>query len=399
MITKGLVVRMFDAAYMQRWNDRLRPVELFEIDKQAHKMIAAYCIGKFSEHEKDFDWISIIEGGIFELLQRVVLTDIKPPVFYRIKSDRDKYRRLNEWIYGELKKFIAPLGGGFAERFRAYFETEDESSINRRVLGAAHIFATRWEFSIIEGFNLGGFDIENIRKSLDEKMEEYADLPGMQAITAHNMHNQYKNFLDLCGQLRFQYRWSNLHKTPKTSVLGHMLMVAILSYLYSLELNACPRRAFNNYFTGLFHDLPEVLTRDIISPVKRSVEGLKELIKEYEKELMDREVFSLLPTSWHPEMRMFTEEEFSNIAELDGEITELSSEEISAIANSDGCNPRDGSLVKASDELSAFIEAWSAIKNGSTADDFHRVKVILRDKYDQKTIAGINFGQMFADFE
>jgi putative hydrolase of HD superfamily len=77
-----------------------------------------------------------------------------------------------------------------------------------------------------------------------------------------------RNFIDLCGQLRFQLRWSYLHRIPKTSVLGHMLIVAVLSYLFSLEIGACRKRCYNNYFTGLFHDLPEVLTRDIVHPVK-----------------------------------------------------------------------------------------------------------------------------------
>ena len=34
-------------ANMQRWNDKIRPVELRELDKQAHKMVIAYLIGKF----------------------------------------------------------------------------------------------------------------------------------------------------------------------------------------------------------------------------------------------------------------------------------------------------------------------------------------------------------------
>ena len=29
---------------MRRWNDKLRPVELFELDKQAHKMIVAFLL-------------------------------------------------------------------------------------------------------------------------------------------------------------------------------------------------------------------------------------------------------------------------------------------------------------------------------------------------------------------
>jgi len=42
MIRKAFLEKIFDAANMQRWNDKIRPVELRELDKQAHKMIIAY---------------------------------------------------------------------------------------------------------------------------------------------------------------------------------------------------------------------------------------------------------------------------------------------------------------------------------------------------------------------
>jgi hypothetical protein len=104
---------------------------------------------------------------------------------------------------------------------------------------------------------------------------------------------------------------------PRTSVLGHMLIVAILSYLFSLEIGASEKRCINNYFTGLFHDLPEVLTRDIISPVKNSINGLDDLIKEYEKREMERRIYRIIPDNWHSEIRMFTEHEFDNIITIE----------------------------------------------------------------------------------
>ncbi|HNZ61289.1 MAG TPA: hydrolase, partial [Methanofastidiosum sp.] len=63
MIRKSLLLRIFDAAYMQRWNDKLRPIELVELDKQGHKMIIAYILGKFEENKNGFNWIEVIEGG------------------------------------------------------------------------------------------------------------------------------------------------------------------------------------------------------------------------------------------------------------------------------------------------------------------------------------------------
>ena len=395
VIRKALLLKIFGAAYMQRWNDKVRPVELVELDKQAHKMIIAYFLGKFEESTEGFDWVSVIEGGLFELLQRLVITDLKPPIFYKIKSDRAKYGKLNDWVFKEIQPVISPLGAEFSVRFRDYFASTDETPA-RSVLNAAHFYATKWEFDILERANPGGYEIGSIKESLDRKQEEYAGLKGMAGLRENG---RYRSFLDLCGQLRFQTRWSNLHRVPKTSVIGHSLFVALLSYLFSIQVGACRRRSINNYFTGLFHDLPEVLTRDIISPVKRSVEGLDELIKEYEKEQMDKEVYGLIPREWHADIRMFTEEEFTSIVHVNGRRKKVASAEISGKYNEDGFNPRDGELVKAADSLAAFIEADVAIKNGSYSPEFQEAKMAFRNMYGRADIAGINFGEIYADFD
>ncbi|MFX0203746.1 MAG: YfbR-like 5'-deoxynucleotidase [Candidatus Hodarchaeota archaeon] len=395
MIRKALLLKIFDAAYMQRWNDKIRPVDLIELDKQAHKMVIAYFLGKFEEREKDLDWIEIIEGGIFELLQRIVITDLKPPIFYRIKEDPDKYRKLNEWVYNDLESIITPLGPRFCERFKHYFSNIDET-LNKRILSAAHFYSTKWEFNIIEWANPNSHEIDTIKKDLQKKQEKYYDLKGIAQLA---MYDNYKNFIDLCGQLRFQSRWANLHRIPKTSVLAHSLFVAIVSYLFSLEIKACEQRSVNNYFTGLFHDLPEVLTRDIISPVKRSVREIDYLIKEYEKEQMEKEVYSLIPENWHPEFKMHTENEFESIVTIGGQRRRVSSREINDNYNENEFNPRDGELIKTADDLAAFVEAYVAIRNGSTSKYFEEAKSSVKRRYSGVNSAGVNLGEIYADFE
>ncbi len=49
MIRKALLLKFLDAAYMQRWNDKIRPVELIELDKQAHKMVVAWFLARVEE--------------------------------------------------------------------------------------------------------------------------------------------------------------------------------------------------------------------------------------------------------------------------------------------------------------------------------------------------------------
>jgi len=398
MITRALIEKIFEAASMQRWNDQIRPVELVELDKQAHKMIIAYVLGKFEEGQKDFDWVQIIEGGFFEFLQRLILTDLKPPIFHRIKRHPTHYRKLNEWIYLQLKPKITPLGREFCQRFRSHFLEPDEKNLNQRILNAAHFYASRWEFNIIERANPGGFEIDEIRQDLDTKLEEYNDLKGISKLY---LQTNIRNFVDLCGQLRFQYRWSHVPRTPKTSVLGHMLIVAILAYLFSGEIQACRKRSINNYFTGLFHDLPEVLTRDIISPVKRSVSGLDKLIKQYESEQMKKVVYRLIPSKWHSEIKMFTEDEFKSIITLDKKIVTKKSEVINRLYNEDRYNPRDGEIIKAIDNLTAYLEAYLSINNGLKNYQLTEAKDNIFKKYTElePKIAGIDFSSLYADFK
>ncbi|HHX75692.1 MAG TPA: HAD family hydrolase, partial [Firmicutes bacterium] len=84
MITKELLQLLFAAAAIQRWNDHNRPHKGFtELDKQAHKMIYAFLLAKFEEADRgvSINWRHLIEGAFFEFLHRILLTDIKPPIF------------------------------------------------------------------------------------------------------------------------------------------------------------------------------------------------------------------------------------------------------------------------------------------------------------------------------
>jgi putative hydrolase of HD superfamily len=398
MITAAFIRKIFDAASMIRWNDKMRPIEFTELNKQAHKMIIAYVLGKFEEENSSsgLDWIEIIEGGIFELLQRIVVTDLKPQLFHRIERDPDRYKELNLWVYKELEDLISPINNNFCKRFKNYLLEEDiEKNLNKRILRAAHYYASRWEFNIIESANPNGYAVSEIKRDLQEELEKYGDLKGIHKLA---MYSNYKSFVNLCGELTFQIRWSHLHRVPRTSVLGHMLIVAILSYLISIEIGACRKRRINNYFTGLFHDLPEVLTKDIKSPVKKAVKELDRLIKEYEIEEMQEKIYTLIPASWHSEMKMFTEDEFISIVTVKGRIETKSSDEITKGFNEDGYNPRDGEIVGAVDDLSAFIEVCLALENGIGSMELRKAKDALRTSNEEKSISGFSFKEIYGNF-
>ncbi|MEN6554329.1 MAG: HD domain-containing protein [Methanobacterium sp.] len=397
MIEK-LIERFFEAASMQRWNDHIRPVELTELDKQAHKMVIAYVIAKIEEDRKGkghVNWLNLIESFIFEFLYRLVLTDIKPPVFHRMMAERRQ--ELNNHVLTELKEDFDYLNDEkFKHKFESYF-MRDENTLERRILRAAHYLATNWEFKIIYHSAPFIYGIEKTKENIENQIEDHYDLIGVQKIL---LGKKSYGFVDLCGQLRFQKRWAHSPRVPETSVLGHMLIVAITAYLCTIKMESepCERRVYNNFFAGLFHDLPEVSTRDIISPIK-SAAGLEDIIKDYENERMKEEVLPLLPKTWHDEMKYFTEDEFENKIKKEGVPQKgIKFKETNKKYNRNEYSPIDGELIRACDKLAAFIETNLSIEYGITSRYLEEGRENIFDAYRNKVISGTDFGRIFDYF-
>ncbi|TQR27820.1 hydrolase [Campylobacter sp. MIT 97-5078] len=393
MIGIKLIEHIFKAASISRWNDYPRMANLVELDKQAHKFIIAYFIAKM---EKNVDMRRIIEAGIFEFLSRVVVTDIRPDVYREIvKQKKDE---VNAWVLSKLEPMIEGLEEGkFLKRFEHYLRS-DEYEKEKLILRAASYFATKWEFNIIYQTSQFLSDIEEIKSKVEEELEDYYELIGARKIA---LNQKIAKIIDLSGRLRFQKRWAQTPRIPETAVLGHMLVVAILSYFYSLEIKACDTRLEYNFYCALFHDLPESLTRDIISPVKYGIEGLHTLIGEYEMKLIDERILPFVPIEFRAEFAyilgirkdengVFIKNEFENrsfknnqVGVCSGSLDSLNSNEYKAI---------DGKALKYCDKLAAFIEAGLSISYGVKSKELESGFWDMYDFFkDYSSINGVNF--------
>lgn len=387
---------VFRGFHIQRWNDRIRPMDLIEIDKHAHKMLISYILAKYEVSNYSINWSKLILYGIFEMFRRIAISDIKSPIYAEITKRPEVFEKLNEFVYNKYSSIIEEVN--FLNEFRTFLdESHKDNSIEIRLLNAAHIYASIWEFKIIENANPGNYQIEKIRKELDNRMSPYSDLIGIQKLSEPF---PIKHFVDLFGYLRFQYRWAQLPRVPKTSVLGHSLLVAIISYLFARQNNACPKRLFNAFFGGLFHDLPEAVTRDIISPVKTSSPELDELIKNLEQELAIAEIYPLLENDWIDEIKFFTIDEFANKVVKNNEIMVIDNvEELNSQFNEDIYNPYDGSLIRAADHLAAFLEVWNSCNAGIRTDEMSSAAHNIRERYMTKKYGEVEFRRIYEHFK
>lgn len=394
MFKKSFLELLFKGFSIERWNDKLRPWQLMHIDKHAHKMMIAYCIGKLEEDAgNQFSWTDVIKGGVFELIRRTVISDIQSPVFKEISKNHTLVSKLNGVIFMEIQSFFN--NPKMKEEFSRYLREPDYlHPHSKRILDAAHKYSSYWEFQLIRNANPEGYMIKEIEIHLGNEIDSYSDLEGIKRLTKrHNL----KNFVDLVGEMRYQIRWGHLPRIPKTSVLGHVMLVASLSYFMTMELhNPCDKRIYNNFFAALFHDLPEAVTRDIIKPVKRSVPGMEEEIKRIEKKLAEDEIYPNLEASWIPEIQFFTQQEFHPKI-MDGKIVKHN--EISEFYNEDRFNPYDGSMVKCCDDFAAFLEAYSSINFGIHSIELEQAMKSIKERYKEKVVAGLYIYELFDVFD
>jgi putative hydrolase of HD superfamily len=393
VINPKIIEYIFSSASIQRWNDYPRMVELVELDKQAHKFVIAYFIAKM---EKDVNMTHLIEAGIFEFLRRVVVTDIRPDVFRNALQKKKK--EINSWVIGKLRTSLADIDdGNFLQKFEEYLNDETTYQKERFIHKAASYLSTRWEFSIVYQTSQFLNDIESVKKAVDEEIEDYYELIAVRKIA---LNKKLAKVIDLSGRLRFQKRWAQTPRIPETSVLGHMLTVAIFSYFYSLKVNACPKRLESNFFCALFHDLPEALTRDIISPVKYSVDDLSEIISEYEIAKIEEEILPNIPESLRSEFAYILgligdkKDEFLDRIIDNGEVKAV--ESVSSY-NLDKYSAIDGHALKQCDKLSAFIEASLSISHGIKSKELvSGKKEIIKGL---KTINGVDFLQIAKEID
>lgn len=379
-LSAEMLYYMFESANMHRWNDHYRTIDLTEIDKQAHKASIAWFLGKCEElRGKTVNWHILIEHSIFAFIHRIAITDLKPPVYYELIKKDENRRAINDYAYEQFVARVPSMDTRFLARFREYID-KGSDLLEDHILSAAHYLATRYEFDLIEAVNHSVIDIQETKNEIREQLESYRkyNLAGLSLPAEEDVKLQ--DFIKLVGQLRCQQRWARIPREPKTTVLGHCVFVANSVYFNDLDQGVTDgHRIYNDYYSGLFHDLPEVLTKDVITPVKSSSKDITESLGDIEIMMFNKKVLPLmLDGHWVSELGTMALRPFEAVKGFD----------------------RDYEAIKACDMLAAWIEAYVSIQYGVSSKMLRDAKVqtgysLITDPRGAK----IDVSTILSDFE
>lgn len=379
MFSWDFAKKIFDGFTILRWTDFIRPVEFVQIEKSANQAILSYIIGKEYEERSgnDLNWEYIIESNIYGLLCKIATSDIKSTIGNKIKKDHlDEVKNYIVNYYfdntgtskynfvGVLDYSVNLLEKDKLEKYILESNSKEGSKSNPiefQICYLAHKFATYREFLYISFFNPLSPDKErvnndigttNIKTKLDNVIIQgiLEDLE----ISNSNLTLFYSYF----EKLKPQVRWAQTCRIPQTTVLGHSMYVALLTYFAIKELNLKKDAHLvlvDSFFAALFHDLPESLTRDIISPVKRNIENLEKELASYEyNEVIEKICSKIEGKQWKNDFLELLGKENDKFVPFNDRKYVL------------------GKLIEAIDKTAAFMEAKMSVQLGVNSDEIQK---------------------------
>jgi putative hydrolase of HD superfamily len=404
MLTKGFVDRLFATSTIQRWTDHIRPMDLTALGKHAHMLVIAWVIGKRAERTEgwDVDWDYLIKGSLFELLRFSVLTDIKSQVLKEIRSNEDDKKKLDEYIVGELQKSLSGMPIELIDGMPDYYaDIHGEASRWNayKILRASSSLATMWEFILIEKSNPFLHDIKDTRQNIEAGVRQYQYIPAV--LDLYERRNDLSRFTDLCGRLRFQLRWSQTPILPPRPVLDHELIVAYLSYACVVDTAKRNKtnekwRRYSAFFGALFHDLPEVLTRDIVSPVKHGA-NIDGIIARIENNWFEKTISPMLPERLYREVKYFSIEEFENKEWPPEDWPDYL--DLPKDGRTKTMHP--GDIIKSCDKFAGFMEAYYSLTYGIKSDNLiNAIYPNAKGETERRLLNkhGYDFGKLYTEY-
>ncbi len=289
-----------------------------------------------SYHETwDIDTLYLMKKIIFISFADLILSDIN-------SGTKNYIKKLDEKIFDELyaRAYEYFLESEAPEYLKQDFKntlTRKDKAKEDEIFLAAKKYVWLFEAQM----NARAFP-EIYEVPLGQMREEIHELAknlwSLQDLLQNANHEKY---LAHIYRLSFSMRWNQYKRNTPISVMSHKVVVAYLSYIIGMTGNQAGEEndITDMMMRAIYHDVPEVITGDIITPTKKAVPGFVELLEEVEKTMMDDYLFGYISPEYKSYIAPYI------LSPFDDEI---------------------GKRVKYADIFSALIEAKVEDKQGNT---------------------------------
>ncbi|MCH8518674.1 HD domain-containing protein [Candidatus Gracilibacteria bacterium] len=325
---------------MVRWNNFPRVVDVTQMDNVGATLHTALFLvsleesknetssplaGENGERYGELDRLYIIKKIMFSSFSEFILSDINSGTKNTIKKlDSEMF----EALYGKAYRYF--LNFDMPEPLRKDYENimfGEKKEKEDRIIYAAKKYV---------GYNEA---LPNARIFPDmyeiyiSEMESELDILASQlhSLTLLRNNPSFQKYLSHIYRLSSSLRWNQYSRKTPISVMSHTVVISYITYVIGMmEEDYSDTMLLEMLLRAVYHDVPEVITGDIISPTKKAVGGLAELLEKVEAYMLDEYLFEYIDESYKNFLKPYLLEPF------EGKI---------------------GKKVKYADIISAYLEA------------------------------------------
>lgn len=270
---------------LRRWTDFTTQQKYNELAKQAFNCLIAFMLAHCAEHNG--------KNIRYENFPRIAIGRAYAKAYVYYDTPEHKIEEICELSGIPKKVFDEVAFEIIAEKTDiefADFVSKGIGEYETRIYKAATKIATYIELLEHQKTILKFGKIQELERNL----KEYYDIPGV--VEFSDTESSIFRVLQILSNLRNQNRWATCYYNVECSVLGHLFDTAVFAYFMALEKsNFDEKYASKLFFMGIFHDIAEVWTKDIPSPIKDRIPGFRKATEKYELQNLEEEFYSKLP--------------------------------------------------------------------------------------------------------
>jgi len=271
---------------MKRWNNFPRIEDVFHLDNVWFVIHIALFLAYLEEKEwKKIDREFLIKRIIFQSFYSLILSDINSWTRDYIFDIDNKIQK--EIEKKALNKILEKPWPEIIKKDILKTLENDSKILELKIIKVAKRYAWYQECLINSKVFSDMYDIplNTIKKDL-KKLRK--DLKSLDILLKNK---KYKKFLSHIRRLSHSIRWNQQKRIFPISVMSHLVITTFFVYFIWIVEKKKKNDIQDLLLRWIYHDIPEAITWDIITPTKKSIKWFSEILENVEKNMMDDYIF------------------------------------------------------------------------------------------------------------
>jgi len=273
---------------MKRWNNHPRIENVSQMDNIWFVIHIALFLARLEEeNNKLVDKEFLIKKILFDWINRLILSDINSETKQYIqKFDKEIFKKL------EQKAFDYIMSYDCLDYIKDDIKnTVDNSTktLENQIIKASKRYAAFCECSVNSKIYPEAYT-STINDMLNDFEKQRKSLLSLDLLLENS---NYKTYLNQIRRLSHSFRWNQQNRSFPISVMSHFVITTYIVYiLWIIENNNWANYdILNLMFRTMYHDIPEAITWDIISPTKKAIDWFEEILEKVEKQMIEDQLF------------------------------------------------------------------------------------------------------------